>query len=75
MVSVSPAQVSLAPGEQTTVTATVALGSLVPQNSVPRVAVEGHTGNQLLGGMVIDIVVPKYVPFAPYHVFLPLVKR
>ncbi len=75
MVSVSPAQVSLAPGEQTTVTVTVAPGSLVPQNSMPRVAVEGYVGNQLLGGVAIDIVVPRYVPFAPYHVHSPLVRR
>ena len=75
MVSVSPAQVSLAPGEQTTVTLTIAPGSLVPQGSIPRVAVEGYAGSQLLGGVAIDIVVPKYVPFAPYHVYLPVVRR
>ena len=75
MVSVSPAQVSLAPSEQTTVTVTIAPGSLVPQGSIPRVAVEGYAGSQLLGGVAIDIVVPKYVPFAPYHVYLPLVRR
>jgi len=75
MVSVSPAQVSLAPGEQTTVTVTVAPGSLVPQGNVSRVAVEGYAGNQLLGGVVVDIVVPRYVPFAPYHVYLPEVRR
>jgi len=75
MVSVSPAQVSLAPGEQTTVTVTIAPGSPMPQNSIPRVAVEGYAGSQLLGGVAIDIVVPKYVPFAPYHVYLPLVRR
>ena len=75
MVSVSPAQVSLAPGEQTTVTVTIAPGSPVPQNSIPRVAVEGYANNQLLGGVVIDIVVPRYVPFAPYNVYLPLARR
>ena len=75
MVSVSPAQISLAPGEQTTVTVTVAPGSLVPQGSIPRVAVEGYAGSQLLGGVAIDIVVPRYVAFAPYHVYLPLVQR
>jgi hypothetical protein len=75
MVSVSPAQVSLASGEQTTVTVTVAPGSLAPQNNIPRVAVEGYAGSQLLGGVVIGIVVPRYVPFAPYHVYLPLVRR
>ncbi|CAG0991257.1 hypothetical protein ANRL3_02793 [Anaerolineae bacterium] len=41
----------------------------------PRVAVEGYAGNQLLGGVVVDIFVPKYVPFAPYHSFLPLMRK
>jgi len=75
MVSVSPAQLSLAPGEQTTVTVTIAPGSLVPQASIPRVAVEGYAGSQLLGGVVVDIVVPKFIPFAPYHMYLPAVKK
>jgi len=75
MVNVSPAQIMLAPGQQTTVTVSVIPGSLVPQGSIPRVAVEGYVGSQLLGGVVIDIVVPKYVDFAPYHVYLPLIRR
>lgn len=75
MVSVSPAQVSLAPGEQTTVTVTVAPGSLTPQNTIPRVAVEGYAGNEWLGGVVIGIVVPRYVAFAPHRVYLPLAQK
>lgn len=75
MVTVSPAQVALAPGEQTTVTVTVAPGSPTPQNSVPRVAVEGYAGSLELGGVVIDIVVPAYVDFAPGRVYLPLMSR
>ena len=53
-------------------TVTIAPGSLIPQGSIPRVAVEGYVGSQLLGGVVIDIVVPKYVDFVPYHIYLPL---
>jgi hypothetical protein len=75
MISVSPAQVTLTPTETVTVTVTVAPGSPMPQGSIPRVAVEGYAGSQLLGGVVIDIVVPKYVPFAPYHVYLPAVRK
>jgi len=78
-VNVSPAQVSLAPGEQTTVTVTIAPGSPAPQSSIPRVAVEGYANNQLLGGVAIDLVVPHYVPkevlFIPYQVYLSLVRR
>jgi hypothetical protein len=62
-VAVSPAQVSLAPGAQTTVTVSVGAGSPALQGSTPRVAVEGFAGAQLLGGVVIDILVPKYAPF------------
>ena len=72
---VSPAQVTLAPNQLTTVTVSILTGSPVPQGSVPRVAVEGYANSQLLGGVVFDIVVPQYVPFAPYHVYLPLVKK
>jgi hypothetical protein len=75
-VSVWPAQVSLAPGQQTTVTLTVLSGSLVPQNTIPRAAVEGYIGAQLLGGVAIDIVVPQYVvPFGINDLFLPLIRR
>lgn len=75
MVSVSPAQVSLMPGEQTTVTVTVTPGSLTPQNTIPHVAIEGYAGSELLGGVVIGIVVPRYVAFAPYRVYLPLIGK
>ncbi len=75
-VSVSPAQVTLAPGEETTVTVSVLTGSLIPQDSIPRVAVEGFVGNQLLGGVAIEIVVPRYVFFDGYlRLYLPLVEK
>jgi hypothetical protein len=74
-VDVSPAQVTLAPGEQVTVTVSVLTGSPTPQNSIPRVAIEGYAGSQLLGGVTFDIVVPQYVSFAPYHVYLPLIRK
>jgi hypothetical protein len=76
MVSVSPAQVSLAPGEETTVTVSVLTGSLLPQSALPRVAVEGYVGDQLLGGVAVEIIVPKYVLFdGSAHVYLPLMKK
>jgi hypothetical protein len=62
-VDVSPSQVTLNPGAQTTVTVTIAAGSPVPQGSTPRVAVEGYAGTQLLGGVVFEMVVPNYVFF------------
>ncbi len=75
-VDISPAQITLAPGEQTTVTVTVIAASPLPQGSQPRVAVEGFSAAQLLGGMVIDVVVPTYAPFdGNLHIFLPLLKK
>lgn len=75
-VSVSPAQVTLAPGEQTTVTVSVLTGSLVPQDTKPRVAVEGYVGTQLLGGVAVEILVPRYVFFdGKARTYLPLIKK
>jgi hypothetical protein len=37
--------------------------------------VEGYAGSQLLGGVVMDVIVPEYMLFAPWHVYLPLVLR
>jgi len=73
-VDISPVQVNLTPGQQTTITITVMAGSPVPQGIIPRVAVEGYAGIQLLGGVVIDIMVPNYKPFdGKVPVFLPLI--
>jgi hypothetical protein len=75
-VYVSPVQVTLAPGEQTTVTVTIITGSPVPQGITPRVAVEGYAGTTLLGGVVIDTMVPNYTAFdGKLHVFLPLLNK
>jgi hypothetical protein len=75
-VDVSPAQVNLAPGEQTTVTIRVIAGSPLSQGSTPRVAVEGYAGGQLLGGVTIDIVVPNYQPFDGYlRIYAPHISK
>jgi hypothetical protein len=42
---------------------------------VPRVAIEGYAGSTLLGGVVLDVLVPNYVPFGMRTVYLPLIKR
>lgn len=75
MVIVTPAQASLAPGEQTTVTVSIVPGSPTPQGTIPRLAVEGYVGGLLLGGVAINIVVPAYVDFAPYHAYGPVIRR
>jgi hypothetical protein len=45
------------------------------QGTQPKIAVEGYIGDQLIGGVVLGVVVPKYVTFMPYRVYLPLVIR
>jgi hypothetical protein len=74
-VSVAPAQVSLAPGEQVTATITIAAGAPLPQGSLPTIAVEGYSGSQLLGGVTIQVVVPKYRVFdGKLHLYLPMLR-
>jgi hypothetical protein len=75
LISVSPAQAQLAPGEELSVTISIVPGAPVPQGSVPRVAIEGYAGSTLLGGVVLDVLVPNYVPFGMRTVYLPLIKR
>jgi hypothetical protein len=75
-VSLSPAQVTLAPGQQITVTVTILAGTPVPQGSLPSVAVEAYDGSQLLGGVVIQVVVPDYRSFdGTLKVYLPALRR
>lgn len=75
-VIVSPAQVSLDPSQQVTVTVNVLAGEPLPQGSRPRVAVEAYAGSQLLGGVVIDVVVPEYHPFDGFlHVYAPVTMK
>ncbi len=70
--SVSPAQVTLDPGVQVTATVTVSAGTPVPQGSVPEVAVEGYANGVLLGGVTVQVVVPRYVPFdGKLRLYLP----
>jgi hypothetical protein len=76
IVDISPAQISLDPGQQITVTVSIIAGSPLAQGSTPRVAIEGYIGDQLLGGVVIDIVVPHYWPYdGALHIYSPLIRK
>ena len=61
--AVSPITVTLKAGEQTTVNLTVAPGTAAVQGTHPRVAVEGYVNDQLIGGVVQDVIIPETVPF------------
>ncbi|MGB4975382.1 MAG: hypothetical protein WBR35_01460 [Anaerolineae bacterium] len=76
MVTISPDSVTLAPGEQITATVSVIPGTAVVQGAVPRVAAEGYVGNELIGGVVVDIVAPSYRFFdGGWRAYLPLVRQ
>jgi hypothetical protein len=61
-VSIEPRSVTLAPAAQTTVTIKVRAGAAAVQGTRVRVAIEGHVGTELIGGVVRDVIVPRNVP-------------
>jgi hypothetical protein len=75
-VVVTPAQATLNPGQQTTVTVTIIAGAPLAQGSLPQMAVEGYIGSQLLGGVVVQVMVPVYWPYdGKLRLYLPVMRR
>ncbi len=76
-VSVTPASVTLGPGETVTATVTLVPGGPTAQETTPRVALEAfNAASELIGGVVIDVMVPKQGNFnGQLHIFLPLLQR
>jgi hypothetical protein len=60
-VTIEPQQVTLDPGQQTTVTVTIRPGTSVPQGIRPRVAIEGYHGSNLIGGIALDVATPIHL--------------
>lgn len=76
MVSISPLSVDLDPGEEVTGLITIRPGLAAVQGTQPRVAVEGYVDDQLIGGVVVEVMIPRHVAAGPKHkVYLPLVLR
>jgi hypothetical protein len=69
--------ITLEPGQQVTVTVTTTPGSLAVQGTQLRVAIEGYIDGNLIGGVVQDVVVPKYVYFTPppWKIYLPMISH
>jgi len=65
MVRVAPREFSLGAGEGTTVTLTVGAGMPSPQGTKPRVALEAYADGTLIGGVVVDTVLPVKTQFPP----------
>jgi Bacterial Ig-like domain (group 1) len=75
-VTASPLKVTLDPGQQVMVTVNIVPGSPLPQGSRPRVAVEAYAGSTLLGGVVIEVLVPLYRPFDGFlRVYAPVIEK
>jgi hypothetical protein len=75
-VMLSPQQVTLDPGQVVEVTVRVHPGTAAVQGAQPRVAIEGYVANQLIGGIGVDIALPRYVFFdGKNRKYLPLVRR
>jgi hypothetical protein len=74
-VTVTPMTVTLAADEQVTATATIRPGRSV-QGARPRVALEGYISDTLIGGVVLDVMVPEAAFFdGKVRVYLPVVVR
>ena len=74
--SVSPGQATLAPGQKITATLNILAGTPLLQGRRPSVAIEGFAGSQLLGGVVVEVVVPEYIAFdGNLRLYLPLVRH
>jgi len=65
MVDVAPTSVTLGAGAQTTATVSVRAGAAAVQGTRPRVAVEGYANGQLIGGVALDVLLPRQVVFEP----------
>jgi len=75
-VSVSPITATLAPGEEFTATVRINPGLPVAQGTKPRVAVEGYANSDLIGGVVLDVMVPEKAFFDGHlYTYLPLIRR
>jgi hypothetical protein len=75
-VDVSPAQITLDPGQQVTITVSIIAGSPVPQGGQPLVGVEAYANGELLSGVVIEVMVPQYHPFDGFlHNYLSITTK
>jgi hypothetical protein len=76
LVTVSPSSASLAAGESMTVTVYISAGSPAPQGMSPSFGVEGYIGSDLIGGTVIDTIVPFFTGFdGKLRIYMPLALR
>lgn len=76
MVSVSPAKATLSPGQTITAEVRLTPGMAAVQGLQTRVAVEAYADNTLIGGVVVDVLLPQAVYFdGKLRLYLPLILR
>jgi hypothetical protein len=63
-VNLSTTRVTLEPGAKAKVAMTIVPSGPTVQGTIVKVAVEGFVGDELLGGVVAEVVIPEYVPFS-----------
>lgn len=75
-VTVTPPSAQLEPGEQISVTVAIQPGTAAVQGEIPRVAVEGYIGDELIGGVAFDVLLPLASVDDPVQpIYLPSVQR
>jgi hypothetical protein len=75
-VTVTPQAPVLQPGESISVTVAIQPGTAAVQGAIPRVAVEGYIGNDLIGGVTFDVLLPMAsVADAVKPIYLPAIQR
>lgn len=76
LATVTPMTATLQSGETITGFVEVHPGSAAPQGLIPRLAVEGRINGELIGGLVVDIMIPLSAEaLAENRIFLPLMMR
>jgi hypothetical protein len=75
-VYINPTSANLPPGGTFTATVTLIPGAAVVQGTLPRVAIEGYAGDQLIGGLVLGAGAPQQHIFDGHlDLFLPSVNK
>jgi hypothetical protein len=76
MVNVSPSKATLASGQTITAEVQFTPGMAAVQGLQPRAAVEAFADNTLIGGVVVDVLVPQAVYFdGQLRLYLPLILK
>ncbi len=74
-VTVTPQAPLLQPGERISVTVSIQAGTAAAQGTTPRATVEGYIGNELIGGVAFDVLLPLASVAEAKSIYLPSIQR